>query len=256
VPLIRQRRRLGETLAELDQAQWASPSRCEAWSVQDVVTPLLSTNQFWAASIASGVAGTPTRFLATFDPVKTPAALVDGMRTLSPADVLAQYVETVDALAAAVGDVSDDAWSRPAEAPPGHIELRGVALHALWDAWIHERDIGVPLGLTQPAEEDEIQASLVYAAAIGPALVAAAGSTRRGKLGVAAHDPQSSFVVEAGPTVTVRPRHDEEVADVELRGDAVDLIEGLTFRAPLEQAVPPAHSWLLGGLAEVFDLTP
>src|SRR4051812_10900186 len=161
VPLIRQRRRLAETLEGLDEAQWASPSRCEAWSVQDVVTHLLSTNQFWAASIASGLAGTPTRFLATFDPVTTPAALVDGMRTLSPADVLAQYVETVDALAAAVGDVSDDAWSRPAEAPPGHIELRGVALHALWDAWIHERDICVPLGLVQPAEDDEIQAGLV-----------------------------------------------------------------------------------------------
>jgi len=188
--------------------------------------------------------------------VTTPGALFDGRRTLSLDDVLDQYIEAFDGLDLAVGDVSDEAWSRPAEAPPGHIELRGVALHALWDAWIHERDISIPLGLTQPAEDDEIEACLVYAAAISPALVAAAGSTRRGILGVTAEDPQSSFVVEASPTVTVRQRHDDEIGDVELRGDAVELVEGLTFRAPLEQSVPQEHRWLLGGLAEVFDLAP
>src|SRR5438105_10761702 len=49
-PLLRQRRRLGDTLRGFDPSQWSSPSRCAEWSVQDVVTHLVGTNQFWAAS--------------------------------------------------------------------------------------------------------------------------------------------------------------------------------------------------------------
>ena len=253
-PLVRQRRRLAETLDGLEKSQWSAPSRCEGWSVQDVVAHLVGVNQFWAVSMSSGLAGSPTRYLAGFDPVATPAAMVEPMRRLSPSDVLALYVETLDALAEVLTDVTADAWSVPAEAPPGHIELRAVALHALWDAWTHERDIVLPLGLQQPAEDDEIRACLVYAAALSPALLAAGGSTRQGLIAVDAAAPQTSFVVDAGPTVTVRDRRSDDVVDVELRGASVDLVEGLTFRAPLDHDVPADHRWLLGGLAEAFDL--
>jgi uncharacterized protein (TIGR03083 family) len=253
VPLVRQRRRLAETLARLDDAQWQAASRCEGWSVQDVVAHLVDTNHFWAASMSAGLAGSPTRFLVTFDPVTSPAALVERTRELAPSDVLARYVESLDGLAEVVADVTDDAWSIPAEAPPGHVALRAVALHALWDAWTHERDIVVPLGLTQPAEPDEIRACLVYAAAISPTLLAAGGSARRGIVAIEATDPATTFVVEAGATVTVRTGRADDVADVELRGEAADLVEALTFRAPLACDVAPDGRWLLGGLAEVFD---
>ncbi|MDQ1446377.1 MAG: hypothetical protein QOI20_2841 [Acidimicrobiaceae bacterium] len=264
IPLVRQRRRLGQTLSALAEGDWSVPSRCESWSVQDVVAHLVSTNQFWTLSISSALAGSPTRFLESFDPVATPAALVEPTRGLSPSAVLAQYTESVDGLAAAVTGLSDDAWSLPAEAPPGHIALRAVALHALWDAWTHERDIMLPLGLTQAAEPDEILGSLVYAAAIGPALLATCGSTRVGTLSVEADDPSIAFVVEAGPTVVVRDPSAGDAggvgagvgagADAELRGQAVDLIEGLTFRAPLAHGVAAEHQWLLGGLDQAFDL--
>jgi uncharacterized protein (TIGR03083 family) len=256
VPLVRQRRRLAETLSALEKSQWSAASRCEGWSVQDVVAHLAGTNQFWAVSISSGLAGSPTRFLATFDPVATPAAMVERMRELSPPDVLVHYVETVDALAETLTGVAADNWSVVAESPLGHVELGTVALHALWDAWSHERDIVVPLGLQQPAEADEIRACLVYAAAISPALLGAGGSTRQGILAIDASSPQTSFVVDAGPTVTVRDRRPDDLVDIELSGASVDLVEALTFRAPLNHDVPAEHRWLLGGLAEVFDRAP
>ena len=254
IPLVRQRRRLGETLAGLADADWSVPSRCEGWSVKDVVAHLASTDQFWTASISSALAGSPTRFLESFDPVATPAALVEPTRQLAPGKILGRYLRSVDEFAKAVDGLSDDAWSVLAEAPPGHIELRGVVLHALWDAWTHERDILVPLGRQQVVEPDEIRACLVYAAAIGPAVLAVQGSSRRGLLAVDADDPHITFVVEAGTTVTVRDRSADDVVDAELRGGAVDLIEGLTLRAPLVHDVPAEHEWLLGGLAQAFDL--
>lgn len=37
-------------------------------------------------------------------------------------------------------------WEALAEAPPGHITVSAVTHHALWDSWIHERDVLLPLG--------------------------------------------------------------------------------------------------------------
>src|SRR5262245_49648044 len=81
VPMLRQRARLASTLALLDESQWAAPSRCAGWSVQDVITHLVSTNQFWAFSIGAGLNGAPTEFLRTFDPVASQAELVEASRS-------------------------------------------------------------------------------------------------------------------------------------------------------------------------------
>ena len=254
VPLVRQRRRLGEFLATLDDAQWARASRCEGWSVQDVIAHLIGTNQYWAVSIAGGLNGEPTRYLAGFDPVATPAQMVDGLKALSPAEVLEQYVASVEQLAAVVSDLDDAKWEMVAEAPPGHIAISAVALHALWDAWTHERDVCQPLGSTPPAEPDEVAGCLYYCAAIGPALAATRGSTRAGSLAVTATDPALEFTVEIGPVIRVVQGAADGAA--RLSGDAVTLVEGLTFREPLEHGLAGEELWLISGLDEAFDRTP
>jgi uncharacterized protein (TIGR03083 family) len=254
-PLLRQRRRLASLLGGLDDEQWATASRCEGWSVRDVVAHLVSTNQFWAFSIGAALAGEPTRFLAEFDPVASPAELVEAGRSEPTADVLARFVDTNEALADAVAELGDDGWSMLGEAPPGHVPLRAVALHALWDSWIHERDIVLPLGLAPVEEPDEIAACLGYGAALGPALSVAGGATRQGAISVEATNPDLQFVVEVGESVVVRAG--EAPADaLRLTGPAVGLIEALSFRGPLPCPVADDDQWLIGGLAEVFDREP
>lgn len=251
-PVLRQRQRLAEALADLDAEQWAAPSRCEGWSAQDVVTHLVSTNQFWAISITAGLSGEPTRFLATFDPVASPAQMVAKARGRAPAAVLEGFVESNLALAAALASVDEGAWcTTVAEAPPGHVALRAVALHALWDSWVHERDV-LPLGLPAVVEDDEVVGCLQYGAALGPAFLASAGSTRVGAYVVEATDPQLRCVVELGATVRV---HDGDAPDgaVRITGSAVDLLEALSYRIPLDVDVPSGDAWMFGGLAEVFD---
>ena len=252
VPLLRQRRRLADLVTGLDAAQWDAPSRCEAWSVKDVVAHLVTVNQFWAFSIAAGRAGQPTRVLATFDPVTSPAALVASVRDVSIADTLAKYLESNEALAASVDGLEGEGWSALAESPPGHVSLHALSLHALWDAWIHERDIALPLGLSPAVEPDEVDGALRYAAAIGPAMLATRGSSRAGAIAVTAVDPDIAFVVDAGTDVVVRDGVAPDGA-LQLNGPAVDLVDALSCRASLEQSVPTQHQWLLGGLAEAFD---
>lgn len=252
VPLLRQRRRLAALAAGLDGDQWDAPSRCDAWSVRDVLSHLVTTNEFWAFAVAGARAGEPTRVLATFDPVATPAALVDAARAQPPDEVLDRFVATTEALAAALDGLDAEGWDRPGEAPPGHVPLRAVALHALWDAWVHERDIALPLGLATVEEPDEVAASLGYAAALGPAFAAAIGGGR-GTLAVEATDPDVRVVVEVGEgTVAVR-EGDAPAGALRLTGPAVALVEGLSLRAPLPCPVPDDRRWLLDGLAAVFD---
>jgi uncharacterized protein (TIGR03083 family) len=252
VTMLRQRRRLASTLADLDDAQWAAASRCDEWSVQDVIAHLVTTNQFWAISIMAGRNGEPTRILDGFDPVASPAQMVDDVRSVPATKVLERFVESTDGIAHAVAGLDDDGWSTIGEAPPGHIPLRGVALHALWDSWIHERDIVLPLGLTPVEEADEIADCLRYAGALSPAFAVAYGSTRRGSILIETTDPEVRVVVDVGESIVV---HDGDPATdpLHLTGPAVALLEWLSYRAPLTQSVPDEHRWMFDGLARAFD---
>jgi uncharacterized protein (TIGR03083 family) len=255
VPVLRQRRRLAAIVENLDAEQWATASRCAGWSVQDVVAHLIGTNRFWALSIRSGLAGTPTRYLASFDPVATPHLMVEGMRNLSHAEALKEFVESNDDVAVALDGIDPASWSRLAEAPPGHVTLRTLALHALWDGWVHERDIVLPLGLSQVEEIDEVTACLLYAAILGPAYFVMNAAARPGTLAIDADNPQVHFVVDVGSIVVARLPVADDGDAPRLHGSAVELIEGLSQRTPLHHALNARDRWLVDGLAAAFDQT-
>ena len=204
VPLLRQRRRLVATVAGLDGAQWDAPSRCAGWTCRDVVRHLVGANPFWAFSIGAGRTGEPTRLLVGFDPVATPAGMVAGAPETTTDELVAALSDSTEALAAALDGIHGAGWARPAEAPPGHLAISEVTVHALWDAWIHERDICLPLGIDVPEEPDEVDLCLRYAAALGPALLASGGATRTGAFRVTSLSPPVDLVVEIGPSVVVR----------------------------------------------------
>ena len=82
--------------------------------------------------------------------------MVEPMRSMSPAATLEQFVETNQALFDAIESLDVDGWSTVAESPAGHVPIRLLASHALWDAWVHERDILLPLGMVPAEEPDEI----------------------------------------------------------------------------------------------------
>lgn len=189
VPVVRQRRRLEAMLAGLAADEWAAPSRCDGWCVQDVVAHLVGVNSFWHGSVAAGLAGAPTRFLASFDPAATPPALVARMSALAPAQVLEQFVSSNDSLLGAFSNLDADGWSTMAESPAGHVPIRLLAQHALWDAWVHERDIALPLGQMPAEEPDEVQSCLRYSAAVSPALAIGLGRSRAGRFAVEATRP-------------------------------------------------------------------
>lgn len=251
-PLIRQRRRMADALATLTDEQWRSPSRCDEWSVHDVVSHLIGTNEFWTVSIASGLAGTPTTYLANFDPVATPPLMVEPMRALSPAAVLEKFVATNEALFQLVEALDDAGWSMTAESPAGHVSIRLLAHHALWDGWVHERDVFLPIGISPDEVRDEVVSCLRYVAAVGPVLALSCDAQRSGALAIEATDPDELVVVEVDEAVSVH-RGPAPADATRLRGQAAALVDMLTFRTPFDQAIPEDRRWLFDGLATVFD---
>lgn len=251
-PFIHQRRRMQAMLTAFTDEQWAAPSRCVGWTARDVVAHLVGVNGFWHSSILAGLAGAPTRMLDGFDPAGTPPMLVDWMSSLSASDVLAQFAATTDALLGVVAELADDGWTLVAESPAGILPIRLLVQHALWDSWVHERDIAIPLGIAAAAEPDELRSCLQFAAAVSPALGIGLRRERRGSFSVDATNPMIQFVVEVGESVAIRDGKAQPGVPC-LRGDAEALIEALSLRAPMPAAAPSEWTALLGGLETAFD---
>lgn len=252
-PVSRQRRRLESMLADLSGDDWAAASRCEGWTVQDVIAHIVGVNAFWAASVRAGLAGKPTRYLSAFDPVETPATMVAQMRGTTAAALISQLTDSNTALLEVFAELDDDGWRMLAEAPPGHISIRLVAQHALWDCWIHERDIALPLGSTPPIEADEVRSCLSYVSALSPALAIGSGAGVRNEFAIEADDPTFRCTLDVGETVVIRSGETARAEVPCLKGDAVALVEALSLRAPFPASAPLEWLGLLEGLATAFN---
>ena len=253
-PTITQRQRLADTVSGLSDDELRRPSRCDGWSGVDVLAHLDGTNRFWSMSIASATAGQPGRVLDGFDPVATPAAMVDAGRDRSPMEVVDAFAGSTARLIDDLASIDGDAWDVLGEAPPGHMTLSAVVHHALWDSWIHERDILLPVGIDAVGAPDEVAAGLRYAAALGPAIGRTMGEQRTGRLVVAGDDPAVVFAVDVADQIAVTMLA-EPVEAADVAGPSVALLEAFSARGPFPGALDDECSWMIRGLAQAFDQT-
>lgn len=238
-----------QTVSEFDEFEWGHASRCAGWSNRDVISHLEGTNRFWVYSIRKGLDGTPSEMLAEFDPVETPAQLVDADSGRSIDELLEAFGESTTALCDLIESLDGDRWTALAEAPPGHQHIGALVHHAHWDSWVHERDILVPLDAELPAMRDEAIAALRYAVALGPALAVNMEAASPGTLAVELDDGPESLHVQCGDDVHVLDEPPGTPADVTFRGSAVQLVEELSLRDALTQPVGLDSQWVVGQLA-------
>ena len=102
--------------------------------------------------------------------------MVDAVPAEHPAEL--SLSSSSDDAPGLVSGLDDRRWSTIAEGPTGLVPIRLLVHHALWDSWVHERDVGLPLGLAVAEEPDEILACLRYVAGFGPAVALTLGKAK------------------------------------------------------------------------------
>lgn len=249
VPSIRQRERLLGILETLSDEQWSTSSRCEGWTVRDCMVHLESTNGFWEMSIRAGLGGTPTEILASFDPAASPAAMV-AASALSPAEVVGKMKASATSLNNLLGSLSGEDWAALGEAPPGHIGLSAVAHHALWDSWIHERDVLLPLDIEVAQEPDEIEACLRYASALALSFGVTTDQAGGIMFSVDVTEPSISFTAEVSDHVSITSG---STSTPVATGDAIQLLEAVSRRVPYTRDTPESIQRAFDGIGRVFD---
>jgi uncharacterized protein (TIGR03083 family) len=211
----RHRHRFADAVANLDDDALATKSRCELWSVADVLRHLCDVDG-WMHALWNGE---PPPF-TSFDPILTPHEFVLAQRDVPDREIRDRFVESSHAMAEDVGGSGTERWDAFGISPLGLVPWWLSALHVHWDSWLHERDVLIPLGIEPSAETDEAAPMLSY----GLAVVATMISEPTDEVIAGVH-------VRAGePPVVVVPG--------DVPGDVGHIVDALCGRGCLTDALP------------------
>jgi uncharacterized protein (TIGR03083 family) len=161
--LQRQRANFVGLLTKLAPDDWTAASRCADWSVHDVVRHVVNVAELHVALLS----GSPEveRFLrhGPFRPASTPALWLADSPTQTPEETL----RTLSGLVERERELFQARAAGPEgplmPAPSGRqLHWSTLSLHMLWDAWIHERDVALALGLEPESRPEDFPEVTMY----------------------------------------------------------------------------------------------
>ncbi len=232
---VQHRRRFAASVADLDHAVLASPSRCSKWSVADVLRHGADVDD-WMHALWVGESP-----FSAFDPNTTPHEFVIAGRAMSDIDARDRFVASSEGMAADIESSGRDRWSVPSVSPMGNVAWWMSALHVFFDSWLHERDVFIPMGIEPVVEPDEVVAVLTYSLALVGGLMrepidVVVGGVRL----VVGNGPVSASPVSPGDTIASAP-----------------IVDALSGRGAMEAALPDLPPETLGALGPLSRiLTP
>lgn len=106
--------------------------------------------------------------------------------------------------------------------------------HAFWDAWVHERDIALPLGLKLPYPITELRLATMYGLLAAAAPAGWAGDYIRTTLQLEGSPDPSYEITHAGDNIKVITSPE---SGAELAGDGVAVLDSLAGRGPMPREV-------------------
>lgn len=211
--LAEQQAELSDLLSGLRDADWQRPSRCDGWTVADVVLHLAQTNDLASAS-ASGRMAEALGELAGAQ--RGTGSVDDGADALvsrergQPGPVLRdRWVESADALCRRLEGADPH---RRLEWVAGQVSARTLASTRIAETWVHAGDVGSPFGWA-PAPTDRLWHVGRLAWRTLPYAFASAGRDLTGPV---------AFELRAPSGEAWRFAPDSEALTI-VRGDAVEL---------------------------------
>jgi len=149
--LAAQHDELGAILADLDDAAWAMPSRCDGWTVSDVVLHLAQTDEMASASLAGRFGEHLDEIArswgAAADVDEGAAAMVAAERGPTASEVHERWRSSAAELRRLL---AIDDPSRRVPWVVGDLAARTLATTRLAEAWIHTGDVATAFGPLPP----------------------------------------------------------------------------------------------------------
>ncbi len=151
----------GELAAGLSPEQWATPSLCPGWSAQGVFAHVVSIEEVLSGWWPDRPTDPP--------PFARISAIHDELNAIAPDALLGRFHDTIDRRRVELAALDDDAFATPCMTPVGQATYGRFMAVRVFDCWVHERDVRVPLDIagddSGPEAEmalDEVRGSLGY----------------------------------------------------------------------------------------------
>jgi uncharacterized protein (TIGR03083 family) len=233
--LYAQRSRFIATLKSFGPSEWAAGTRCTGWSAHDVARHVADVAELDIARLAGG---TLERFLrhGPFQPHTSPVKWLEdtaGQETQETVKILAERAEDEYACFSRRIEENDEASDFGVLGRPNHWSV--LSLHVYWDAWMHERDIAIPVGLEIRSSVEELRLMAMYSALLAAQPTVISGEHLRVSL-VLRGSPDAVYHIDGDPddiSVTAGTSTPIEVVEGEL-GVVLDSLVG---RGPEPTAV-------------------
>ena len=152
---------LSDVATKLTDDQWSTPSLCPDWTVQGVVAHVAAVEEVLSGWWPEGPTDPPP--FASIPPI------FSELSTATPATLTDRLQSVFDRRRLELAALDDAAFATPCATPVGPGTYTRFMEIRVFDCWVHERDIRVPLGLSGddggPAAEmalDEVRGSLGY----------------------------------------------------------------------------------------------
>jgi uncharacterized protein (TIGR03084 family) len=152
--LAEQQAETNSLLAGLATGDWARPTRCEGWTVADVVLHLAQSDEMAVASVRGAF---PTRHQSSVtgwgggsSVDESVALMVERERGATASDLLARWSTAADHL---TGLLKDMDLSTRVRWVAGYFSARTLATTRLSETWIHTGDVAAAVGVVPPATE-------------------------------------------------------------------------------------------------------
>lgn len=126
----------------ITEDQWALPTECPGWTVQDQVAHMIGTERMLLGDAAPEVA-TDVKALAHVknDIGAFNEVWVEHYRSLSPADVVAEFRSATARRLDQLRAMTAEDWDREGFTPEGPGPYRKFMAIRVFDCWMHEQDI-------------------------------------------------------------------------------------------------------------------
>ncbi|MEW2289419.1 maleylpyruvate isomerase N-terminal domain-containing protein [Streptomyces sp. NPDC047841] len=224
----RRRHAFFELLQDISTSSWGMPSRCSDWSIHQVVRHVRDAAKIHVARLR-GSAFPFTDSAGTFDPKTSPSAWLTRSEGETPHDTLLQLREILDEenrllegrLSPKVADLVPGPLRRKL-----HWSVNSV--HTLWDAWMHERDICLPLGLKVEMKDDETRLMAMYTLLVAAAPPAWEGDYIHVTLGLNGSPDGAYSVRHEGDNICVRAA----AGTPDISGPMETVLDSLAGRGP------------------------